>query len=83
MLQLLASHPITRVETVITSCLTSGDLDAAIITAAVRRLPSDNALSLSDNPLSLDLSAVTVPAPDLAQFDRLLSRSPEGDANEC
>ena len=90
-LQLLASHPITRVETIITRCLASGDLDAAIIVEAVRRHPSDNALSLSDNALSLsdnapslDLSAVTVPAPDLAQFDRLLSRSPEGgDADEC
>jgi hypothetical protein len=83
-LQLLASHPIARVETVITDCLTSGELDAAVIVAAVRRLPSDNTLSWSDNPLSLDLSAVTVPAPNLAQFDRLLSRSPEGgNADEC
>jgi len=83
-LQLLALHSIDRVAAVIADCLSRGELDAAIVTAAARRLPCDNALSLSDNALSLDLSAVTVRPPDLAQFDRLLSRStPEGDADEC
>jgi transposase len=83
-LQLLALHSIDRVATVIADCLSRGELDAAIITAAARRLPCDNALSLSDNALSLDLAAVTVRPPNLAQFDRLLSHSPtEGDVDEC
>lgn len=83
-LQLLANHPAERWETVIAGCLSRGELDATIIIAAARQLPSDNALSLSGNPLPLDLAAVTVRPPNLAQFDRLLSRSStEGDADEC
>lgn len=83
-LQLLALHSTDRVAVVIAECLSRGELDTAVITAAVRRLSCDNALSLSDNELSLHLSAVTVRPPNLAQFDRLLSRSStEGDADEC
>lgn len=81
-LQLLANHPAERLEGVIAGCLSRGELDATIITAATRQLPCDNALSLSDNALPLNLAAVTVRPPDLAQFDRLLSRSStEGDAD--
>jgi len=76
-LQLLAHHPVERVENAIVGCLTRGDHDAAAILDAVR--PSS-----SDNALSPPLSTVTVRPPDLAQFDRLLSHSPsEGDADEC
>jgi hypothetical protein len=83
-LQLLAVHSIDRLAAVIADCRSRGELDAAIITAATRRLPCDTALSLDDTTRSLDLSAVTVRPPDLAQFDRLLSRSStEGDADEC
>jgi transposase len=83
-LQLLALHSIDRVAAVIADCMSRGELDAGIITATARRLPGDNALPLGDTALSLDLSAVTVRPPDLAQFDRLLSHStPEGDADEC
>jgi hypothetical protein len=81
-LQLLASHPAERLGRVVAGCLSRGELDAAIITAAARQLPCDNAPSLDDNALSLDLAAVTVRPPDLAQFDRLLSHSPtRGDAD--
>jgi hypothetical protein len=81
-LQLLASHPIERLASVVTDCLTRGELDATIITAAARRLTRDNALALSDNAMSSALAAVTVRPADLAQFDRLLSRSStEGDAD--
>jgi len=81
-LQLLASHAPERLAPVIAGCLTCGELDAATITAAARRLACDNGLSLNDNALSLALAAVTVRPTDLAQFDRLLSRSPtEGDAD--
>jgi hypothetical protein len=83
-LQLLAVHSHDRVSTVIASCLSRGELDATTITAAARLLPCDNTHSVSDNALSLGLSAVTVRPPDLSQFDRLLSHSPrEGDADEC
>jgi transposase len=82
-LQLLASHSTERLEAVIAGCLSRGELDATAITATVRQLPCDNAPSLDDDALSLDLGAVTVRPTDLAQFDRLLSRSPrEGDADE-
>jgi transposase len=82
-LQLLALHTIARVAVVIADCLSRGELDATTITAAARRLPCDNALSLSDNALPLNLAAVTVRPTDLAQFDRLLSHcSTPGDADE-
>jgi hypothetical protein len=81
-LQLLASHPTERLEAVVAGCLSRGELDAAIIIAAARLIPSDNALSLDDNAMSLTLAAVTVRPTDLAQFDRLLSRSSsQGDAD--
>jgi len=81
-LQLLASHPAARLGRVIAGCLSRGELDAAIITAAARQAPCDDAPSLNDNALSLSLAAVTVRPTDLAQFDRLLSRSPtRGDAD--
>jgi transposase len=83
-LQMLANHPAERLEAVIAGCLSRGELDATIIIAAARQLPCDNALSLSDSPLSLDLAAITVRPPNLAQFDRLLSHSSaEGDVDEC
>jgi transposase len=81
-LQLLANHPVDHVTPVISGCLSRGELDAGIIVAAARQLPRDNALSMSDNALSLAISTVTVRPTDLAQFDRLLSRYPEeGDAD--
>ena len=83
-LQLLANHPLDHIQSVITQCLSRGELDAAAIAAAARPLVCDNALSLNDNALSLSLVAVTVRPTDLAQFDRLLSRYPsEGDADVC
>ena len=83
-LQLLANHSIEQVENVITGCLPCGNLDADMVIAAARSQPSDSALSLSDNTLSLNISAVTVRPPDLSQFDRLLSHSPRvGVADEC
>jgi transposase len=81
-LQLLASHPVDRLEAVVAGCLVRGELDATIITATARQLPCDNALSLSDNAMSLSIAAVTVRPTDLAQFDRLLSHSSsKGDAD--
>jgi transposase len=83
-LQLLANHSVACVESVIAGCVSRGELDAGIIAAAARQSPRDDAPPLGDNTLSLDLAAVAVRPADLAQFDRLLSHSPEeGDAREC
>jgi transposase len=78
-LQLLASHPVDRVERAIELCRTRSAADAVAITALVERLARDITLSLNDTVLSLDRSAVAVPRPNLSRFDRLLSHSPEGD----
>jgi hypothetical protein len=82
-LQLLANHSIEHVATAITGCLPCGNLDADMVIAAARSQSSDSALSLSDSALSLSISAVTVRPADLAQFDRLLPRFIEGDADGC
>jgi hypothetical protein len=83
-LQLLANHPVERLTPVVAGCLVRGELDAATIIAAARCPHYGGASSLGDSALSLALAAVTVRPPDLAQFDRLLSRSStEGDADEC
>lgn len=74
-LQLLAHHPQDRVEQAIALCRDRPD--AAAITAAVERLARtpDPPTPPSDSRLSHP----TVPRPDLARFDLLLSRSPRGD----
>jgi hypothetical protein len=83
-LQLLANHPVGWPASVVAGCVARGELDAAAITAAARRPHHGDASPLSDSALSLALAAVTVRPPDLARFDRLLSRSPtEGGADEC
>jgi hypothetical protein len=74
-LQLLANHPVDRVETVVTRCLASGNLDAAFIASTVHQLSRDSPAALNDNALSLRPPTVTVPPPDLSLFDRLLSYS--------
>lgn len=90
-LQLLAGHPVARVERAIELSRTRGGLDAAAIAALVERLARDGPSPLNNNELSQDWSdnassqerpAVTVPRPDLSQFDRLLSHSPEGEDDD-
>jgi hypothetical protein len=101
-LQLLAHHPLARVEAAIVACARRGVCEAAAITSQVARLAraeptcrdntmsfSDNAMSYSDNAMSRNetdtpggnatLAALRVPAPDLTQFNRLLSQYPQGD----
>ncbi len=80
-LQLLANYSIDHIQAIIANCLSRGELDAAMIASAACQLPCDNALSLNDAALSQIITAVTVRPTDLAQFDRLLSRSQEGDAD--
>jgi transposase len=81
-LQLLANHPVECLAPVLAGCLMRGALDAATIATTARQLPCGNAPQLSDNALSQIIGAVAVRPTDLAQFDRLLTRSPsEGDAD--
>jgi len=78
-LQLLAHHPVERVQQALLACRGQAAVDAATVSAAVERLRSDMALSL---PCDIPLSP-TVPRPDLARFNLLLSQSHSGDdANE-
>jgi hypothetical protein len=74
-LQLLAHHPLSRVERAIVRCRACGHADAATIAAAVERLTHDTSMSPT---VSLAV-AVAGPLPDLSRFDQLLARSPEGD----
>jgi transposase len=85
-LQLLAHHPLPRVEQAILACRGRAAPDADAITAQVGRLARADG-ARGDIPLAPDdgglpagarLAAVRVPQPDLTQFDRLLSRNPHG-----
>jgi transposase len=75
-LQLLGRHPLSRVEEAIVASQTSDAPQVAAIVAAVERTASD----LGPSPVvPASLAVLTVPPPDLSQFDRLLSRFPRGD----
>jgi transposase len=80
-LQLLAEHPMARLEQAILSC--RGEADAAAVAARAARLArADAAPTPADTGMSPDaaaLSALRVPAPDLGRFDRLLSRTKKGE----
>jgi len=78
-LQLLARFPLSVVEAAVTAALARGRPTAAAITAAAERLArTHTALTSSD----IVMSPVPVPRPDLTRFDRLLSRSPEGESDD-
>jgi hypothetical protein len=76
-LQLLARFPLAVVEAAVTAALARGRPTAAAIAAAAERLAA-TASPVSDTALS----PIPVPRPDLSRFDRLLSRAPEGDADD-
>jgi transposase len=78
-LQLLASHPLDRVEQAIHAGRVRGDPTAARIADAVERL--GHATAATPCPPGA-MAAVAVPRPDLTRFDRLLSHSPEGDPTD-
>lgn len=75
-LQLLARHPLPRVEQAILALRCPGDPDVAALVAAVEQGSDDNSLSVH---LPARLAAVAVPPPDLSRFDRLLSHTSRGD----
>jgi transposase len=90
-LQLLARHPLARVEQAVTHCQGRGAADAAAVAARAEGLaradeaPGEADPPSSDNGMSLNagpLAAVRVPAPDLPQFDRLLSLNPRDPSHD-
>jgi transposase len=74
-LQLLARHPVGRVERAIAAARSRGDPTAAAVAAEADR-PAGEAATPPEPPPAL--MAVAVPRPDLSRFDRLLTRSPRG-----
>jgi transposase len=76
-LQLLARLPLAAVEAAVTAAVAHGRPTAAAIATAAERLAA-TASPVSDTALS----PIPVPRPDLSRFDRLLSRTPEGDADD-
>jgi transposase len=89
-LQLLGQHPLARVERALVACRGGVVLDASAIAAEVERLARAEATlrasgqSLTDLAMSINsdpLLALQAPAPDLRQFNRLLSDKPSGDPN--
>ena len=75
-LQLLARHPLTRVEQAILSLRSPDDPDVSALLAAVEQEGCDRGMSV-DVPAVLN--AITVPPPELSRFDQLLPPTPHGD----
>jgi transposase len=75
-LQLLARHPLTRVEHAITLCRTRGDPDVQAVVAQTEALAAQ---APPAPPTAFGLPALTIPPPDLSRFNRLLPQSSEGD----
>ena len=72
-LQLLAGHPLSRVEQAIQHCRARDRPDAAAIAATAERLARDT-------PVSPAVSvAAAAPLPELSRFDLLLARSDPGE----
>ena len=78
-LQLLAHHTVSRVERAIGACQSRGAPDAAAVAAAAERLARDE--PGTPGPTTA-VEAVTVPRPDLARFNCLLTLSHEGDPDD-
>lgn len=87
-LQLLAEHPLSRVQRAVEDDLGKGEPSAERIQAAVLRLAdaarpgtAQEGATSGCHPSVTPLGQVQVPRPDLGRFDQLLSRG-END-NEC
>jgi transposase len=75
-LQLLARHPLARVERAIHLCRARGAAAAEAVIAQAEALAAHAPLALV---AAAGLPARSVPPPDLSRFNRLLPHSPEGD----
>jgi hypothetical protein len=76
-LQLLAEHPLARVQQAVEACEGKDGAQAERIAALVQRLAEKDA----GEPVSLGTGPedIQVPRPDLGQFDELLSKGDEED----
>jgi transposase len=74
-LQLLAEHPLGRVEQAAEACLRRGELHAERVAAEARRLAGAEAAPASVTPLC----QFQVPRPDLGRFNHLLSHGDSED----
>jgi transposase len=75
-LQLLAHHPVDRVEQALVQCRSDGAVDVAAVTACTERLAAHRPQPVTPPPT---VPVLTVPPPDLARFNRLLSTNPQGE----
>jgi transposase len=75
-LQLLAQHPIARVEQAIVHCCGHGNGDVPAVLAQVAHLAAQGSPPVSPAP---DVPVVVVPPPDLRRFNQLLSPVLQGD----
>jgi hypothetical protein len=76
-LQLLAEHPLTRVQQAVEACQKSDGAQAERIALVVQRLADkDTAVPVS---LGTVTEAVQVPRPDLGRFDELLTEGEQAD----
>jgi hypothetical protein len=73
-LQLLAEHPMERVQGAVETCLRRGELHAERIASETRRLTG-----VASAPSVTPLCQFQVPQPDLGRFDQLLS---QGDSDD-
>jgi hypothetical protein len=69
-LQLLAEHPLGRVEQAAEACLRRGELHAERVGAEARRLAG----AATPLPPGTPLCQYQVPRPDLGRFNQLLSQ---------
>ena len=76
-LQLLAEHPLARVQQAVEACKSPEQAQAERIAAVVQRLAERDA----DVPVSLGIATehIQVPRPDLGRFDELLTEGEEAD----
>ncbi|OWK39424.1 Mobile element protein [Fimbriiglobus ruber] len=78
-LQLLARHPMGRVEQAVASGLAAGAPDAARIIATAERLAEADRGTSAE---TMTRPAATAALPDLSRFDHLLTRSSRGDETD-
>lgn len=76
-LQLLAEHPLLRVQQAIEACKSPDEIQAERIAAAVQRLADkDTGVPMS---LGTAMEQIQVPRPDLGRFDELFKQGEEAD----
>ena len=83
-LQLLGEHPLARVRQAVEECRREHLIDADAVIQRTRSLCVNAALTpdpAASLPTTYAAAGISVPLPDLSQFDQLLSRDP--NSNDC